>query len=355
MSYVHQRNYGCRVTEYVYEGLQTVTLENARLRVSVLADKGTDIFEFLYKPLDVDFMWRSPLGVRNPNHFVPTIPRREGAFLDYYEGGWQECLPTGGDPCSYGGTEFGPHGEVCLIPWRYAILADTPEEVMVKFWVRTYRTPFYIEKTLMLRGDEPILHIEERITNEGEVELELFWGHHPSFGPLFLDETCVIDVPARRVRNEASYPTSRLLAGDYDWPMVPAKDGSIVDMRLIPPPNKSAEMSYIYDFEQGWYAITNTGRGVGFGLVWPLEIFPCLWFWQIYGGDYNSPWYGRTYNVALEPFSSCQRTVVKAIEDGSAHKLRPGEEVDVALRAVAYVGGTGVDRIDQDGRVRLKR
>lgn len=87
MTYIHERNYGCRLMEYTYEGLRALTLENARLRVSVLVDKGTDIFKFLYKPLDVDFMWRSPLGVRSPVTFVATIPRPEGAFLDYYEGG----------------------------------------------------------------------------------------------------------------------------------------------------------------------------------------------------------------------------------------------------------------------------
>ena len=79
--YTHERNFGCRLTEYVYKGLRTVTLQNELLRISVLADKGTDIFEFLYKPLDVDFMWRSPNGVRNPATFVPTTHHAKSAFL----------------------------------------------------------------------------------------------------------------------------------------------------------------------------------------------------------------------------------------------------------------------------------
>src|SRR5689334_11386819 len=113
-TYTHERNYGCRVTETIYRGLRTVTLENEIIRVTVLADKGSDIIEFLHKPTDTDFMWRSPQGVQNPATFVPTLPRPDGAFLDYYEGGWQECLPTGGGPAEYGGASFGAHGEVCL-------------------------------------------------------------------------------------------------------------------------------------------------------------------------------------------------------------------------------------------------
>ena len=82
-NYTHERNYGCRLTEYVYKGLKTITLENEIIRVTILIDKGTDIIEFLHKPTDTDFMWRSPLGVRNPNNFVPTIPRNEVDFLYY--------------------------------------------------------------------------------------------------------------------------------------------------------------------------------------------------------------------------------------------------------------------------------
>src|SRR5690606_20223398 len=113
--YTHERNFGCRLTEWIYRGLRTLTLENELLRVTFLVDKGTDIIEFLHKPTDTDFMWRSPLGVRNPATFVPTAARPDGAFLDYYEGGWQECLPTGGDEVPYAGTVFGVHGEVCLL------------------------------------------------------------------------------------------------------------------------------------------------------------------------------------------------------------------------------------------------
>ena len=64
--YSHERNFGCRIREFQYKGLRTVTLENELLRAGILADKGSDIFELLYKPKDVDFLWHSPWGVRNP-------------------------------------------------------------------------------------------------------------------------------------------------------------------------------------------------------------------------------------------------------------------------------------------------
>ncbi len=118
-------------------------------------------------PLDVDFMWRSPWGVRNPATFVPTTHTAVSAFLDFYAGGWQDCLPSGGDPCEHLGRPFGAHGETPTIPWEYRIIEDTPERIAVKFRVRTYRTPFYVEKELSLERGQAALTIEERVVNEG--------------------------------------------------------------------------------------------------------------------------------------------------------------------------------------------
>jgi hypothetical protein len=91
MLYEHFKNYGCRLhTDYSYKNLRVAILENDLLRVFVLVDKGADIFELLYKPHDIDFMWLSPWGIKSPSNFVPTVSAREGNFMDYYEGGWQD-------------------------------------------------------------------------------------------------------------------------------------------------------------------------------------------------------------------------------------------------------------------------
>ena len=76
MSYSGVRNFGCRVTtDATLAGLGVVILENELLRVTILADKGSDVYEFLYKPLDVDFMWRAPNGLRRPGVTVPSAGR----------------------------------------------------------------------------------------------------------------------------------------------------------------------------------------------------------------------------------------------------------------------------------------
>ena len=61
--YREQRYWGARILEYEYKGMRVVFLENEKLRVGVLVDKGTDIIEFNHKPTDTDFVWLAPGGV----------------------------------------------------------------------------------------------------------------------------------------------------------------------------------------------------------------------------------------------------------------------------------------------------
>ena len=350
--YTHERNYGCRLTEYVYKGLRTIALENELLRISVLADKGSDIFEFLYKPLDVDFMWRSPWGVRDPARFVATDHHRASAFLDYYEGGWQDCLPSGGNPGEYQGLPFGAHGETPTIPWEYRIVEDTPDCVAIQLWVRTYRTPLYVEKTLSLERDRAVLKIEELIVNEGRVPIDLMWGQHPALGAPFVDETCRIDLPGARVHCTSLTSNTRFAAGIHDWPMVPGRDGGVIDLRDVASAEAdTSDTLFLDQLQEGWYAVTNTRRQVGFAMAWPLEVFPALWFWQVYGGAYTAPWYGRTYNIALEPFSTVQPTVAQAVQDGSAHVLGPGQKLEATFAAIAYAGVDRVRGVSPEGQI----
>jgi hypothetical protein len=60
----------------------------------------TDIVEFLYKPFDVDFMWRSYAELPAPN-FIQTIANPHGSSIGFYGGGWQQRIPKAGTNCVY--------------------------------------------------------------------------------------------------------------------------------------------------------------------------------------------------------------------------------------------------------------
>jgi hypothetical protein len=352
-SYTHERNWGCRIMEVVFRGLRMVILENELLRVSVLADKGSDIYEFLYKPKDVDFMWRSPIPLRNPALFTPTVANATGAFHDNYPGGWQEILPTGGVPTQYKGAEFGYHGEVSLVPWETWIAEDTPDRVTLGLRVRTYRTPFLVEKWLSLERGRPVLQIEERLVNEGEEMMELMWGHHPALGQAFLDDTCRIDLASAKVITQRLGETSRLAAGEgYDWPVVPGAAGEEINLSCVPSRDvRSHDLALLYDIREPWFAIRSHKKGVGFGMRWSPQVFRYLWYWQVFGGAYGYNLYGRSYHLALEPWSSIPGNFELARERGTLLKLQPGEEIRASLQALAFEGSGPVSGIGPEGQV----
>jgi hypothetical protein len=351
------RNYGCRINdEYIFRGMRVMVMENDLLRISILLDKGTTIFEYLYKPLDVDFMFLNNQGVRNPTQ-LPTNAHSSGFFLDFYDGGWQEQLPNAGNPSDYLGTEEGLHGEVCLMPWRWTVLEDTPERIRARFWVRTYRTPFLLEKTMTLERGSPILTLEERITNESSVPLHFMWGHHPTLGEAFLDETCVIDIPARKGLTLPGWSEDNKLVGDQDfsWPHAPARDGGVLDLSQVPPRETGQEDAvYLSDLEAGWWAVTNTRLQLGIGQVWPVEVLPYIIIWAVYHGTPGYPWYRQNYNLAIEPQSSMPESLTEAIAAGTALHLEGGASVDLTLRTVVYQGATGVHNISPHGEVTSK-
>jgi len=352
--YIHERNFGCRIKEYVWRGLRTITVENEVLRVTILADKGTDIVEFLHKPTDTDFLWRSPMGIVEPQVFVPTnMGRHESSFEDYYEGGWTECFPSGGVPCTYRGVRFGLHGEIALRPWSYTILEDNPDQVSLRFQTRTYRTPYLLQKIITLKRGMPVLEITETIVNEGQVTMEYVWGQHLTFGPPFLDDSCMVDIPATRVNAEQIAETSRCLTRDeQSWPIVTGRSGKPVDLsRILGPESRVYDMAFLSGMTGGWYAITNRQRGIGFGLVWPEDVFRAVWFWQVYGGALVPPWYGRTYNIGLEPWTTHHNSLEKALQHGTASVLEPGAAVTINLKALVYTGLTRVRKIEPTGEV----
>ena len=68
---MYSRNYGCRITDQIImDGNKAVVMENQKLRLTFLADRGMDCVEMLYKPEDIDFMWRSPAGLHKRSEYL---------------------------------------------------------------------------------------------------------------------------------------------------------------------------------------------------------------------------------------------------------------------------------------------
>jgi hypothetical protein len=354
--YTYGRKQSCRISlDYSYKGMRIGYLENDVLRVGVLLDKGADVFDFTYKPRDLDFLWQSPIPMRPP--FIATSALPEGSFHDYYYGGWQEVLPSAGwasEP--YQGTFQGLHGEVALLPFEATVIEDTPEHVAVKTRVHLYRSPLTLERTMSLKRAIAGLFIHERLLNESTGEFAIMWGHHPAFGEPFLDSNCIVQTPAAKIDVLGYHANGLWETGvDFDFPKVKnRRTGEWHDItRVLSREARSVDIVFLKELTEGWYGLTNQRQGVGFGMAWDKELFKYLWMWQVYGGHNDYPWYGRAYTCALEPFTSYPpRGVKNAIDNGTAVLMKPGEIIETELVAVAYQA-EGIKRITLDGAVEL--
>lgn len=206
-----------------------------------------------------------------------------------------------------------------------------------------------------LRKERAILHIKERLINEAPREFAVMWGHHPAIGEPFLDDSCIVQTTAGRVKVMEFHRNGLWERGEFEFPLVPnRRTGQLEDItRIRPRETGSVDVVSFWDLKEGWYGLTNQRRRVGFGMAWDKRLFQCLWMWQVYGGHDDYPWYGRTYNVALEPFTSWPPAgVANAVNNGTALVLKPNEVVETDLVAVAYEA-EGIQGIERDGTVRL--
>jgi galactose mutarotase-like enzyme len=343
---IKRSNQDCSISDdWALKGMKVVYLENAFLRIGILADRGSDIFEFKYKPLDLDFLLRLDKGIQNPTQVFSQMRDTHNQSEDYYYGGWQEILPNS-PSFNYRGASLGLHGEVSLIPWKYAIVKDTPDEVAVKFWTRPLRMPLLIEKTLSLQKNSSQLIITEQLTNESGTELDIMWGHHIAFGLPFLKEGAKIETNAKtmEVHDDIVEPRRFKAGKTYNWPQAEDPTGKAFDASVIPNTDAPAyrDLSFLSNFEtsnnKAHYNITNADQKIGFSVSWDAQIFKCLWLWQERNASQDFPWWGKCYTVALEPWTSKYTNESdKAIQKGEWLSIKAGEVISTSLSAGAIV------------------
>lgn len=342
MMHRSQRNWGCRMHETELFGIRAIVLENELIRVSFLVGKGTDLVEFNYKPQDMDFAWLAPGGIRNPLTMHSTSPDPLATFLDIYPGGWQEVFPNAGAPSQWAGATYGQHGEVSALPWDVGIVEDTEEEVAVRFSVRGVKIPCSITKVVRIRSGRAAIEFDEQVTNDSPVPVDAMWGHHITFGKPFLVPGARIKVPdgVTVLPHEAAVEGNarRVATSDaFRWPIGANPDGVEEDFSVVPGPGMASELFYLSGFPNnlGWYEITRPDFGLGMRVEWDASILPYLWYWQEFGATRGYPWYGRNYNIGLEPSSSYPTNgLPDAVANGSALQLSPGESRSLKLTAI---------------------
>ncbi len=340
-------------------GIRAVTLSNPFLSVTILPDKGADIYSLIHRATGIDVLWKSPQGLRAPGQ-GRLAPDSATAWSEMYEGGWQEILPNGGDACQYKGVELSFHGESTTLPWDYEIIEQRDDAVAVDFSVRLYRSPLAIRRRMSLDSTSSCVRLHEEVTNWSAEPIDFMWGHHPAYGKPFLSSDTRLETSARTIQVDDSYdPVFNVLrpGANGAWPMVAAKNGKPCDLGAIPAETERRDtLAYLLDLgDQPWYALTNRRLGIGVGMAWSPDVFSCLWLWQEIYATRGFSWYGCAYTVAVEPWSSYPGFgLAKVMDTTKTHlTLEPGASLSSELTVALFVpgGSQSITRVELDGTV----
>ncbi|MEO8608401.1 MAG: DUF4432 family protein [Chloroflexota bacterium] len=317
----------CRIRTGFEAGHPALYLENDLIQITVLPEKGADIYAFRHKPTGLDFLWKNPVGL-----WPPGSPHHDGSgdfeFLQNYEGTWQELFPSCNDPTTYNGQKIPFHGEVVHLSWTYRIEEQHEDRLAVRFSVETKATTFRLERVMRLERDSMRLVLDETVTNIGAEAQHFVWGHHCVVGGPWLEAGCKLDMPAKTITTiEQIYEekTARLAPGQHEpWPHALDRKGGRVDLSVIPGPEvHSHDDVYLTDLTAGWITVTNPRLNISFGLEWDAQVFKWIISWQPYGGAEVLPFKGLPYAAGIEPWIS-SKPLGAAVEAGEAILLAPG-------------------------------
>ncbi len=235
------------------------------------------------------------------------------------------------------------HGEVWCQPSEWEVVEAGREVASVRFTSFGRVLPTRFEKLVTLCSGEQFIRLHYKFTNSGSQPLPFLWNIHP---PMVVTPDTRLDVPAHTGFVDA-WNSERFEAGaQFEWPYGTTRQGERVDLRLVMPSNApAADFFYLPDVRQGWYAVTDRAAQVGFGLVFPLEVFPHLWLFRTFGG-----WRGLN-TLILEASTGYPNDLTIAHGAGHCAVLDPETTIEAEVLATAYEGVTGVQHIGADGVV----
>ena len=318
--------------EYSRRGIETIFLENSAMRVEVLSGKGGDITEIRDKRTDVNILFEVPFEWRVPSDGPVGAPDAVAAFEDHYPGGWQSILPNAGGPSSNMGATLAQHGESSIIPWQYSI-REKPNEITVQLEASLTRYPFSLNRNISLRKDDPTLYVNETVTNEGNIPIQYSWLEHIALGKPLIGPDAEFEVDCGWVMADPDHDhcNRRINPGaSFDWP----GDEAGIDLQTFPGPNsKVFDLFVMGDVSQGKYTVRNPTIDLGVTVAYDNCLFEYLWYWGAFNGHDESPFFGRNYNVGLEPATSCPIIggLDGAIENETANVLEAGESIETEV------------------------
>ena len=302
-----------------YRGRRAATIENERVRVTVLAEGG-HIAEIFDKDAGVNPLWTPPWPTIEPSRYDPLVHDDvygRGADARLLAGimGHNICLDLFGGPSAEERAAGLPtHGEAVVVTYEISTSANAI--------TLSARLPLsQIRFTRRLELDGGAIAVRERVESLCAFDRPIAWTEHATLGPPFLEKgrTEFRASAARSIVFESPFG-----AGDYlqpgacfEWPDAPRVDGKVADLRVFT--SEAASSAYTAHLmtaqrDTAWFIAFSPAHRLALGYVWrPLD-FPWMGIWEENRSRTAAPWNASTLTRGMEfgasPFPEARRAMV---------------------------------------------
>jgi hypothetical protein len=302
----------------MYRGRRAVSIENDRLRATILVEGG-HLAEVLDKRSGVNPLWTpgwpsiEPSGYGHLEHAIYG-GAADGPLLAGIMG-HNLCLDIFGGPSTEeAAAGLGPHGEASIVSYAIDAMANT---LIARADFPLAALKF--ERRLELR--ETSVAVTEIVTNVAACDRPIGWTQHVTLGPPFLEHGQTefrTSATQSRVFETAFGPADYLVAGaDFDWPNAPRMDGGVSDLRRFTEAAcSSAYTAHLMDRSRdaAFFVAFSPRARLAFGYRWRRSDFPWLGIWEENRSRSAPPWNStevtRGMEFGVSPFPETRRQMI---------------------------------------------
>ncbi len=309
------------MAETRYRGRRAASIETEQLRVTVLHEGG-HIAEILDKQSGVNPLWTPPWPSIEPSTYDPRKHPEYGADAEskLLSGimGHNLCLDIFGGPSpEEAAAGLTVHGEASVAAYDV-----TTGDAELTQRARFPESRLRFERQIRLRPGSTVVEIAERLENESATDRPVAWTQHATLGPPFLEKgrTQFRASATKSKVDESAFGKDDYMktAAEFDWPMVPRRDGGASDLRVYTnAPVSSGFSTHLMDphRDTAYFLAWSPTNKLAFGYVWRRADFPWLAIWEENYSRTGPPWNGKTLTRGMEfgvsPMAETRRRMIE--------------------------------------------
>lgn len=289
-----------------YRNRRAVQLESETLRLTVLVEGG-HLAELLHKPTGVNPLWTPPWPSLEPSAYDPARHPEYGANAEskLLAGlmGHNLCLDLFGGPSEdEAAAGLTVHGEAPVAAYDITVADGVLAQrvTLPQARLRFARRISFAAPT--------VVRIVEEVENLAALDRAIAWTEHVTLGaPFVAPGVTQFRAPATRskvIESDFTGGKGYMRTGaEFDWPLVPHRQGGTVDLRtFVDLPVSGAFSTHLMDPRraEAFFLAWSPKSKVLIGYVWQRADFPWLGIWEENRCRTAPPWNGQTITRGLE-------------------------------------------------------